>query len=341
MLCRACGMESRNTKVCEFCNRGMQGAQGTGNREQGTGRPAAPTLNAPVLHAPALNTPAAPTLNGTPLAVSPPNAAPGLNAPAAALGGAEPTTLINAAPAPLNAPAPTARIQRTTLTGEVIDVPTSGEAAPLNAPGMFPAPNPNATTVMTAGGQYTGAAYGAMNAAGVSYGKMAPQMLRDGAGMPSGSVGEKWELFLAIASPILLLSAWTVHLMPHLVMYIGFANMFVLSLVLGATGAVPSYDESYFDVTVMLVVTFLFGPIIALFVYLITAAIKQECNGAVVGLLALQILVFQGMTLAFVSNDTAMKHIGMFALFGLMQFFGVCVGFLGWVLSSFFRPVGE
>ncbi len=312
MLCRACGMESRTANVCEWCNKNIQGS---GSKEQGTVRPAPAALNASSLYAP-------PTV--APLASS------------AQPGGVEQTTALNAAPTP------TARIQRTTLTGEVIDVPTSGEAAPLNAPGMFaPPPGQNATTVMTPNGQYAGAPYAAMNSAGASYHVMAPQMLRDEAGMPSASLSEKWELFLAIASPLLLLSAYVVHLMPHLVMWMGFADMFVLSLILGATGAVPSYDESYFDVTVMLVVTFLLGPIIALVVYLITAAIKQECNGAVVGLLALQLIVFQGMTLAFASNTDAIKHIGMFALFGFAQFFGVCVGFLGWVLSSFLRPVGE
>ncbi len=304
MLCRACGMESRTANVCEWCNRSIPGS----------GQSAAPPVNAPSLNAPSLNTP---SLHAP--------ATPSLNAPA-----------LNAAPTP------TARIQRTTLTGEVIDVPTSGEAAPLAAPGMFAPPaGQNATTVMTPGGQYAGARYAAMNNAGASYNTMAAQMLRDEAGMPSAPLGEKWELFLAIASPLLLLSAYMVHAMPHLVMWMGFADMFVLSLILGATGAVPSYDDSYFDVTVMLVVTFLFGPLIALVVYLITAAIKQECNGAVVGLLALQLIVFQGMTLAFASNTDAIKHIGMFALFGFTQFFGVCVGFLGWVLSSFFRPVGE
>ena len=118
-------------------------------------------------------------------------------------------------------------------------------------------------------------------------------------------------------------------------------DLFVLALAMGATGAVPSYDDSHFDVAIMLVVTFLFGPVIALVVYLITAAIKQECNGAVVGLLGLQILVFQGMAMVFASNAESMKHIGAFMLFGFMQFFAVFVGFVGWLLSSFLRPVGE
>ena len=52
---------------------------------------------------------------------------------------------------------------------------------------MFAGQNPNATTVMTPGGAYAGAPYAAMNAAGASYGTMAPQMLRDQAGMPQTS----------------------------------------------------------------------------------------------------------------------------------------------------------
>ena len=236
---------------------------------------------------------------------------------------------------------PIARIQRVSLSGEVIEVPSAAEPTLPGGAGMAVGTDLNATTVIAPGGTYAGAPYAAMNAAGASYQTMAPQMLRDQAGMPEISTGEKWEKFLAIAAPILLLSAWLVHSLPQFVSWIGLIDLFILSLAMGATGAVPSYDESYFDVTVMLVVTFLFGPIIALVVYLITAAIKQECNTAVVGLLVLQILVFQGLVLAFASNTGAIKQVGALMLFGVMQFFAVFVGFLGWLLSSFFRPIGE
>jgi hypothetical protein len=352
MLCRACGMDSRTENACEWCNKPMQGPAPKG---QGTAYPTAPPA-APLLNTPSLNPSLTMNPNAQPLNAPLPNAVPPLyTTPGQPLTGMSAQSLNAPVPpvAPGTAPvyqqpltnspqpAPTARIQRTTLSGEVIEVPSVMEAAQQTGPGMFAGQNPNATTVMTPGGTYAGAPYAAMNAAGASYGAMAPQMLRDQAGMPQASAGEKWELFLAIAAPILLLSAWLVHIKPQAISWIGFVDLFVLALTMGATGAVPSYDDSYFDVTIMLVVTFLFGPIIALVVYLITAAIKQECNGAVVGLLALQILVFQGMAMAFASNTEAMKHVGAFMLFGIMQFFAVFVGFIGWLLSSLLRPVGE
>ena len=343
MLCRACGMDSRTENACEWCNKPMQGLAPKG---QGTAFPTAPPA-APLLNVPPPRSnaqPAAQPLNAPLSHAAPPlYAAPGQTLNAAPMNGmpAPPAASHSQQPVTGNPqPAPTARIQRTTLSGEVIEVPSANTTLQAE-PGMFAGQNPNATTVMTPGGAYAGAPYAAMNTAGASYGAMAPQMLRDQAGMPRTSGGERWELFLAIAAPILLLSAWLVHIKPQAISWIGFVDLFVLALAMGATGAVPSYDDSHFDVAIMLVVTFLFGPVIALVVYLITAAIKQECNGAVVSLLALQILIFQGMMMVFAGNAEAMKHIGAFMLFGFMQFFAVFVGFVGWLLSSFLRPVGE
>ena len=240
----------------------------------------------------------------------------------------------------------TTRIQRTTLTGEIIEVETAAPppTAPA-APGMF-GPNglPNAQhRPPTANHQPPIVSpYAAMNVAGVPYSTLAPHMLREqNGGMSHVTSSEKWELFLAIASPILLLSAWIVHVAPHLILWVGFLDLFVLSLAMGATGAVPSYDDSYLDVGVMLVVTFMFGPILALAAYLLLSLIRQECNTAIAGLLVLQIVVFQGMTLAFASNTQAYKSMGFFMVFGITQFFSIFVAFLGWLLSSFFRPVGE
>ena len=242
-------------------------------------------------------------------------------------------------------PTPTTRIQRTTLTGEIIEVETTTpHPAPSGSPGMFGAnglphaqqPTPNTQHPPTV------SPYAAMNVAGVPYSAMAPSMLREqGSGMSHIPTAEKWELFLAIAAPILLISAWLVHIAPHLIMWVGFVDLFVLSLAMGATGAVPSYDDSYVDVGVMLVVTFLFGPILALGAYLLLSLIRQECNTAIAGLLILQIVVFQGMALAFASNTQAYKNVGFFMVFGIMQFVSIFVAFLGWLLSSFLRPVGE
>lgn len=237
------------------------------------------------------------------------------------------------------------RIQRTTLTGEIIEVETTApQTAPPGSPGMFGAnglPNAPYQPSTTSHQSPIVSPYTAMNVAGVPYSALAPSMLREQGGMSHVPTAEKWELFLAIAAPILLLSAWIVHVAPHLIMWVGFIDLFVLSLAMGGTGAVPSYDDSYLDVGVMLVVTFMFGPILALAAYLILSMARQECNTAIVGLLILQIVVFQGMTLAFASNTQAYKNAGFFMMFGIMQFVSIFVAFLGWLLSSFLRPVGE
>ena len=246
-------------------------------------------------------------------------------------------------PGMAGATTPPQTIQRTSLTGEVVEVPLPYQpGSPMSpaAPGLPPTIDPN-RTVPIPGPSRPGASYASMHAAGASYNAMAPQMLRDQERYQEVSLLEKWELFLAIACPALLLSCWLVHSNPASILWVSFVDLFGLSLALGGSGAVPSYSDAYFDVAIMLVVTFLFGPIIALAVYLIVALIKQECNTAVVGLLALQIVLFQGLSLAFVSSGGAMKQIGSLMMFGLMNGFAVFVAFLGWLLSSFFRPVGE
>ena len=153
---------------------------------------------------------------------------------------------------------PTTRIQRTTLTGEIIEVETTApQPTPSGSPGMFGANGlPHAQPPTTGHQPPIVSPYAAMNVAGVPYSAMAPSMLREQGGMSHVPTAEKWELFLAIAAPILLVSAWLVHVAPHLILWVGFIDLFVLSLVMGATGAVPSYDDLYVDVAVMLVVTF-------------------------------------------------------------------------------------
>ena len=262
----------------------------------------------------------APDGEGTPYPTAPP-AAPLLNAPQTA---------------------PAARIPRTTLTGEVIEVPTTPIPMEQAEPGMFAAPPSSADPMMLPGGTYAGASCVTVNAEGTLYGATIPRMLRGSAGIQHKLAAERWELFLAIAASILLCSAWLVHIRPQTVHWIGFVDLFTLALALGATGAVPSCRATArFDIGLILVVTFLFGPVIALAAYLITAAVKQERSRAVVGLLVLHIFVFQGMVPVFAGSTGAMHHVGAFTRFGFLPFFALFAGFVGWLLSGFLRPIGE
>ena len=301
MLCRACGMQNKNHQAtfCEWCKKPM--APPDTSIVPGTSVPPV-ALTAPIAPMPDLEGSAL-YASGPP--VPPQNRVPPLHVDSGS--------------------APTARIQRRTLTGELIDVEVPS-TPPQNAPPVVPG---------------IGAPYAAMHTVGASYQTMAPQMLKDARVEPQTSPMERWECFLAIACPVLLLSGLLIHNNPGTLWWVTFLDLFVLSIALGGSGAVPKYDDAYFDVAVMLVVTYTFGPLAALVVYLLTAAVKQECNTAVVGLLGLQLVIFQGMPLAFMPTAVTLKHIGAVMLMGMLNGMAVSVAFFGWLLSSLFRPLVE
>jgi hypothetical protein len=137
-------------------------------------------------------------------------------------------------------------------------------------------------------------------------------------------------------------------------------DLFVLSLILGATGAVPGYDDAVADVTLMLGIMFvvriflrfpflgpygmvfgsILGPALALAVYAVVGLIRQEWNTAIIGLFLVNLVVDGSLTYAMLTNGS--KDTGTLLMFGManwLKFFGTFLGMGGWILSSFFRPV--
>jgi len=297
MICRSCGMDSRVPNVCEWCKRPIAGGGPT-----------------PIQQAPPLNM-------NQPMQAQPLNGAPPLNG-----------TLQQTMPQQgmtQNAPSPNATISRTTLTGEVIQVPNN---VPVfnGLPGSYP--QPNAINL-------PGSVPHPMMGAGLPAGAYSPSMMTRNNGAQVSFI-ERLEKFFAFCFPILIASALIVHHSPGLSVWVMFADMFLICLLLGSTRVIPGYDDAVSDVMVMLVVTFLFGPMIALVIYAIVCAIKQECNSAIVAILLTSLAVhFLLWYAALTSGPLSMASLMMIGLFALMNFFGVIIGFGGWLMSSFFRPL--
>jgi hypothetical protein len=155
------------------------------------------------------------------------------------------------------------------------------------------------------------------------------------------TLGEKWEKCLAIVLPLLLASAWLIHKVPTTYLWVALADLFLVGLAMGATGAIGSYDDAFLDCSVVLIVCFFFGPIIGLTVYLIVGAIKQECNAALVFLI-LGLIVTQFVTrIAAATVENAFSSLLFVGLMNFIGFFALCATFGGWMLSSFFRPLNE
>ncbi|HLK57981.1 MAG TPA: hypothetical protein VKU00_15545 [Chthonomonadaceae bacterium] len=231
--------------------------------------------------------------------------------------GSQPTTQLPPGVQPtMQGNAPTRR--RVSLTGEVIE-----DAAPPPPP-MAP------TGVIPAGmGHIPATAYTAQ----------AVQAQLQGSG--TTPMGERWEKFLAIALPLIALSMLIVHIFPGSFLYVGFADMFFIPMALGAVGAVPSYDDAIADCSVVLIVSLLFGPALALVVYLIVCAFKQECNGALVALLLISLILPFLLLIPFLSTGLSWDKLGAWGLFNIFSFVRVFLGFAGWFLSSFFRQENE
>jgi hypothetical protein len=172
-------------------------------------------------------------------------------------------------------------------------------------------------------------------------GAYSPAAIRDQLGDQGLSLGERWEKGLAIAMPIVAISMLIIHFAPGALLGMVFGNLLILPMVLGATGAIPRYEDAIVDCSVMLVVAVLLGPAVALGVYLLTAMVKQECNGAIVAILLINIFLKGLFAVAFAPVVDTVSLAVMFGFLNMMSFFGVCVSFLGWLLSSFFRGIGE
>jgi hypothetical protein len=155
------------------------------------------------------------------------------------------------------------------------------------------------------------------------------------------SLGARWEKALAIALPIVALSMVLVHFVPVAMFAVVFALSFVVPVVLGATGAIPRYEDAIVDCSIMLVVAFVGGPLIALGAYLIYSLVRQECNLAIIALLGLNLVIKGLFSVAFAPTVDTLALAVLWGFMNMLGFFGVCLSFLGWLASSFFRDIGQ
>jgi hypothetical protein len=167
-----------------------------------------------------------------------------------------------------------------------------------------------------------------------------PQGVQEMLGAPQTALGERWEKFLALGLPLIALSLLLVHAFPSAFLWVAFANAFLLPLLMGAAGAIPSYDDAIADCGIVLIICFFFGPLIGLGAYLLVCLFKQECNGAMVALVVINMLIPQVLAFGVLNSDTIMPFI-LVGLFKMTSFFAICISFAGWLMSSFFRPLDE
>lgn len=237
---------------------------------------------------------------------------------------------------PQNAP-PAQKPVRVTLTGEVIA--DESPAPPAGGPGAYS--DPNAAMPPPAMPYAANTPIGATLQANPS--AITPLMVQQHYQESEESVGEKREKFLAIGLPVLIVSMLIVHFAPGAFLWVACADLFALSLIMGAVGAIPAYDDAVSDCAIMLILTFLFGPLLALGIYLIVGLFKQEWNPAILGLLALNLAVDFLLTRAVFSNMSmaAFSSFAVTSLFSMMimRLFAGFICFAGWMLSSFFRPL--
>jgi hypothetical protein len=232
--------------------------------------------------------------------------------------GAQPTVQIPYGAQPtVQMPPPNGPTRRVALTGEVVEGP--------------PAAPPMPTQAMPRQG------YGNAPLPPRAYSAQAPALLFD----EVAPTGERWEKALAFCFSLVALSMLLIHFAPNAIMGVAYADMFLLMLALGGTRAIPFFEDAMLDCGIMLVVSFLFGPLIGLVVYLIVGAIKQECNGAIVTLLIISVVLPQLLAIPLVSSADSISPFLLMGLFSILSFLAVCVGFLGWLCASFFRPLNE
>ena len=183
--------------------------------------------------------------------------------------------------------------------------------------------------------------------AGLPTAAVSPSFFTKGTLLPTEPKSVRWEKFLAMFLPIFAVSMFVVHLMPKSVLWIALLELFVLGLLMGASGAIPSYDDAIADCTSVLAISFLFGPLVAFVGYGVVSVIRQEHNSAVAALLFFNILVRVGFYFPFLSSidnniGSWMGTFGLFSVIGVIDVLGfmtLVITFAGWMLSSFFRPL--
>ena len=243
-------------------------------------------------------------------------------------------------------------VRRVSLTGEVVETtqaitePTMALPPPQSgrmAPTPMQSPHPGAGGAYTCGQSACSSAYPGLAGSGAAlpaaaYSATAVMEMAATEGPP---LAERWEKALAIGLPILALSMLVGYFAPAALLVVVLANLLVLPLVLGATRAIPRYEDAILDCSVMLVVGILFGPLPALGIYLLTAMVKQECNPAIVAILVRNIADNGLFGIAFAPLVNTVSLEARWGLFNWLSFLGVCLSFLGWLLSSFFRGLDE
>ncbi len=153
--------------------------------------------------------------------------------------------------------------------------------------------------------------------------------------------------------PLLLFAVLGVHFIPAAYLWIELGALFISALVMGASGAISSYDEAFAECTDVLVISFFFGPLVGFAGYLLLGLIRQEMTAAINFLLLVHVAArfmfilsagtLQGVSLYSPDGDWAMllPHLNLFSAPGFISFFIICSTFAGWMMSSFFRPVNE
>jgi len=229
--------------------------------------------------------------------------------------GAQPTTHLpyDAQPT-VQMPGPTRRVA---LTGEVVEGPPPAPQMPTQA--MRPQ------------------GYGSVPLPAGAYSPEAIKLQFD----EVSPVGERWEKALAFCLPVVAFSMLLIHFSPGAILWVAYIDMFLLMLLLGATRAIPFFEDAMLDCGILLGASFLFGPILGLIVYLVVCAIHQECNGALITLLVVSIVLPQLLAIPLVSSADNINPFLLLGLFRVLSFLPVFVGFFGWICASFFRPLNE
>ncbi len=330
MYCRSCGMNSLDANVCEWCKQPIAGGQTP------AAQPAAQPVPQHAVQCPAAAPP-------TPLELTQPVAPPlYLTQPVA------PSLDLTQPVAPsldLTQPVSHGGNVRMSLTGEIVEVaPPANRSVPgtYTPPGgpMPPLPNVPPTSNRAVVRELPP---GAIN----------PHMVQASLQQDVVTLGEKWEKCLAMLLPLLLLAVLGVHFVPTAYLWIELGALFISALVMGASGAISSYDEAFAECTGVLVISFFFGPLVGFAGYFLVGLIRQEMTAAINFLLLVHIAArfmfilsagtLQGVSLYGPDGDWAMllPHLSLFSASGFISFFVICSTFSGWMMSSFFRQVNE
>jgi hypothetical protein len=243
----------------------------------------------------------------------------------------------------------------------VIEEPVGPAAAPTGPPpfpgtglpGVGPAVAPAPVDERFGPRSLRGSTAGQAVVAGLPPGAVSAQAVAAQMREFGPSIGQRWELALAFIMPLTLGAVCLVHFVPTAYMWTEIGLLFAIAMILGATGAIGSYDEEFLDCTAVLVISYFLGPLVGFGAYLLFVLIKQDGGAAISFLLLTHILARLAMILAggatsslqiyTNSLDWAMllPHFEMYSVGAFVSFFIVCSTFAGWMISNFFRPVNE